>query len=687
MYSEKTSKDPQSTDRRFKTYRKKFRKQYVKENVVDLDGDEDDCDPPMKACLLCNFQSNNEYRLAAHYSGSQHISSENKFLREEFGVEDIYELYKQKTLTTYTGGKNQEDDNIVSHTEIIDDTNITSQSESEENRHTAKLPIDDEVHSSLLSIPNSVEDSIEEDSHYNPTPFLPLQYQHTLAELHKISTHLDEESTTNKLTQFSKLPSMSKKDYVSDDMEPSNLQQFFGSADLLVKLTSPLMKSVRDFHLYIYPIETSDRQRLMDKHNKKWQSEFANELYQKDKLETPHIFTPTSENKRSYQEQEWYSKILQKMVDEYNSKLTNGSYNHVMTSDPIFCIRRFPNWCWALDMTDIIKFFDLQRTYTKFKDTFKSSNFCSMLNIVYPNMQLVELNMKHVIARSKQEYILLRRYELELQKGILNSKKDSDLNSDISNDLREEELILDDCVDDEKDKDQQKDDDDEQDITQDYSSLSNMEWIDILLPKVKRSSNEINQKRIDKLCQKEEIETDKKTKDLQDCKKRRGRPGNDFRERVLPIVLLPFFIDSLHVSKKIHNPIFMICNDILRKLENYRHILVMEKHSTSEQIACLDLTIMQLKVNLDTYTNYKHITTINTEIEKGELSSIISGITSVMNQQQQQLAACNSEIKKMQAEIDKLTIALQDGSSKSSLKRKLSGNSRDGKISKKSKNV
>lgn len=663
--------------KKFAQFRRQFRQHYAL-CIVD-DSDE-------KVCTFCDFKNTSEYKFAGHYNGHVHIASENKFVKENFGVDSIYHLFLQDLPIQDI--INEENSTKTQSTQISSQTSSSSNSQSE-SQEVENMSFDEEdivdsgsSNTSQSNVVNLVDD--------NPTPFLPVHYKQTLSDLHKMNTHLDEQTTSLKIKNYSQNKSMSKKEYVSDDTEASNVQMF-GSSDLVVKLSAPLLKSVRDFSLFLYPLETTDRQRMMDKNNKKWQSEFANDLYKKDSAETPDVFAPTKDNRMGYKEEQWYTSIIQKMVEEYNTKLTNGSYNHIMVSDPIFCVRRFPNWCWGLDLTDIIKFFDLQRTYTKFKETFKTGNFCSTLNTIYPNIHLVELTMKYLIYKSKQEFLALRKYEIELQNRIAKAKQEEGVISsegDKNTDNDPDDVFIEEPINDNNDS--EKNDDLEeiiQESTDDLHFLTNMEWIDILLPKVKRSCNENYQKRMDKMTEKETIAD---SKEELECKRRRGRPGNEFRERVLPVVLLPFFLDSLHVSKKLHNPVFILCNDILRKLENYRHFLILEKQSTTEQIACLDLTIIQLKVNMDTYTNYKHVTSINLELEKGEFDGILEGIVSIVKRQQQQLADNSLEIKKMKEELDVLQGRSKDNDEtheKGQKKRKLSDADHNSKNPKRMKNL
>jgi hypothetical protein len=529
---------------------------------------------------------------------------------------------------------------------------------------------------------------------------------------------------------------------------------------IMLYATREIGHTPRSFHLNHYPIIFTDRYRLFDKYNRTWQGQRAAMYYQEEKHKHPETFTTDANGHVTTQEESWYRYAANVVVSEYEKVICDDYHNNMLT-DPLFSLRRFPTHCWGIDFSDIYELFKMRRTYSRYREGFKNSQFVRLLRKLYPEFAKMELGFKSVLKKNKEEYKLVRaaqkeerqKRHLERQErreskrrrldelsrfqGGTSKISPSEKGSSDQEDVEEDAALAfnDDIYDTSSSfmsssssssmssfsgcSDDMDDTSSDEEIVvrengqlktirdpdmDDVDVLSRKEWLEILLPRISRTENEQRARRLEHRALKlrnslenegSALQTQKKNEDLfvhenegdtdarnieddqveeldgqkkgkgnddtsaaqNDTKYKVGRPTVEHKERILPIILLPFFLETLHTSKKMLNPIAAICYRLSGSLKKYRNHLSLPTFKAQMMadptiIASLDVTILQFDMNLETYLVYKHREGLDSEYAFHDLCKVHETTITSFNQA---VATLNDKVDTLAAKVTKLS--------------------------------
>lgn len=627
----KSSKIHGEEDVSLKNARRKMRQAYKEVYIHETDSKQN-----QHKCKICDYIGMGA-SFSSHYKTAHHKTAESQFLSDNPTVLASFIEKTKKKEVMFKLPRSLPDD--------TDDDNQTIDTE-----QTIKHD-DNEL----------CDENILTDNTSN-IPRFPLHYRQTMHDVHKMSSLFDEQQIsqaigTSKLSSFNQMTD--DPFYLENDFDFIAPSTGIDKNKISVCLVSSQSFDSREFEVNYYPVLMTDRLKLLDKNNKQWQSNKGNEFFLEQMRKSPGTFVPTAEGKVTIVEQNWYASIGHKMTMEYNKMLTNGTYTNLMMIDPIFNLRRFPSQCWGLDFSDLLKFFKIYKGDTRsVSPAIKSTAFISVITKMYPSLISTEIGIKKNIQKGLMAYKLLREYELSQSNANITSSLEentdcTDYNTDTdshgfssstSSPVYIEEI--DDTIDKNSFENSQVCLDDQNGLDS-SDVMDSRELVDIFLPKVNRP--------VDFYPSKEEKEpkTNSKTSANETFVGCENKCYKELNERILPIVLFPFFMDSLHASKKYHNPIISLSVHLLRKLEQHRNLMTLESNIDTMKLASLDLTIIQFRVNLDLYINTKHLENISLECQLVDLKGLFMGMKNSMIFLNNKLEKTENRLKSMEVKLRK----------------------------------
>ena len=221
---------------------------------------------------------------------------------------------------------------------------------------------------------------------------------------------------------------------------------------------------------------------------------------------------------------------------DFRKYLTDGDQSYNLLIDPIYALRTFPNVCWGFNFQQIYNEFKFNKSWRKFSINFNKGRFVEFINTMYPNL-------------------------IPIEKGVLRF---------IEKYNNEDEETSDDEEVKEKGNDKEKE-------GNHYSIVKN--WIELFYPRRQvLLGTEFKKTRTDSI------------------------------ERVLPVVLLPFFLYAqMDKRNGRSNPSCLLSLEIVEALSQHRNYLYFQLQNpsfggdpnVSLKLSCLDLTIKQLKQNVE----------------------------------------------------------------------------------------
>jgi hypothetical protein len=267
----------------------------------------------------------------------------------------------------------------------------------------------------------------------------------------------------------------------------------------------------------------------------------------------------------SKREFEFYAKSGSTIDKKFESDVTQPENNQqLLLRDPIFATRRFPSSCWGFNFFKMFQFLrkgEPNSAWKRYTRTFNENRFVKLVTELYPGFEKIERDL----------YMSIKEWR-KSQYSSTKKKKTTKKNDDDEEEEEDEEVES-------PSNDEEKSVNDTQEKDTDDTNIS-IQWLDILLPK----SND--------------------QKIFTSLKAYHSSSIND-HDRVLPVVLFPFFIYSLQSRT---NPPISLSLYLLDTLKNHRNYLFTQYSSSeahfvgvsanSQQLNCLEATIEQFDKNI-----------------------------------------------------------------------------------------
>lgn len=354
----------------------------------------------------------------------------------------------------------------------------------------------------------------------------------------------------------------------------------------------------------------------------------------KDKEKTDaHIMSIRDEEKQ------FYISTAYRIQNDYNKFILDENLMPLLIEDPMFVLRRFPNMCWGLKFIDVFKFFKIKETYSKFTNVLKDHKLVFLLRRLYPKLEKAEIQLKEDIKRD--ELIIKQQraeYEkIKAQKAAEKKMKDKKSKAQVRNDEDMNKNADSEDNDDEEENNENKEigknqqkpkkkESNEDDTNVDIHEDSKF-WLEIIFPRT-----------------------------VDDFKMYKKKLIHYQMNRTIPIVLLPFFLESLFLTKRSDNPPSVVSYDMVDILKKYRDELISTRvyEPNSIQISCLDLTISQLNINVRKYLYYQNGIANDEEYLTRDmmkhLQEKINKLEKDNEKQKRKLAATNKRLKHIEKE-------------------------------------
>lgn len=386
----------------------------------------------------------------------------------------------------------------------------------------------------------------------------------------------------------------------------------------------------RKFPIYCYRLLKTIRVKILTKKQAVYHASLCGQLRFEEFKNNPDIFRPeeiTLESSSSTDSKKSISKTSDVEIDFYRqtgNKVTKMYYDsridaiskREMFNDPTFSMSSYPNICWGFDFSLIFNFLRTKddRVFTKYVDSFDSSKFVMTILSLYPSLEEQECILVESIKSSMKNR---RRYKLN------NPNDDVSETDDVEEVYSISDVI---SVEDENQPGGQK-----ENVQVDESKLLKKRvkyWMEIFLPRIdfKQFKDSSPQEPIKHgISEADDMRTEYEISDKSSNPKmyKGKKPGGHViyhKFRVLPVVLLPFFVDTLIGHKKIQNSATNLVFRLIEQLKKFRNSVVsgnvysdyendiplfLNGHNISSysgmtyETASLDATILQLETNFE----------------------------------------------------------------------------------------
>jgi len=426
--------------------------------------------------------------------------------------------------------------------------------------------------------------------------------------------------------------------------------------EVFVNLVSSDINKKQKFQVFCSQLFKTARLKLLEKENKKWIAQFGQSLYRNRVLSTPTVISNNNTNTSMGNDSKERSLIIDSMIDSemaYNIYTTSEKeMSDLMVLDPIFVIKRYPQFCWGIDFQSLFKYVKHTSVYTKYVSRFQKDKLISILQLAFPHFITSEMKHLKVIAftqwQRKKTRTKTSKVKPKKQKSKGTSEDQKDTNNLGSTPTDEpEKKSPQDVPDGETDTIKTTDVNpnssenidtllnrlskkDVKEFEEFLKEKENSFWLDVLLPRVSTLTVK-----------------DKKKKTSDQC------------NRILPIVLLPFFLRTLHYNVRSNNCIPILCDSLSKDLAEYRNELLTSHFGTSansDRFSVLDLTIKQLRMNTIKDGYLYHIMSHKTEmIATVAYDNVVERLQlheRTINTQKKEIKQLKKTLKKLEDKVD-----------------------------------
>jgi hypothetical protein len=442
-----------------------------------------------------------------------------------------------------------------------------------------------------------------------------------------------------------------------DDLGTSGID----NETVFVRLSGSDTNKQDKFRVVYSNLHKTPRLKLLDKENKMWISHFGQELYRNRIKSKPNYVgtdNTNSSKKTSNNDTSERDYIVDTLIDSEIAyaifTTSDKEVDDFLVIDPIFVIKRFPTACWGIDFPTLFRFIKTSTPFTKYAGNFKNDKFISDVGKAFPKFITSEEKYLRIISFDKWRKRVNNNKTSNIKQKIEKKKKPSTIDqSEASTDAMNDEDVENEAT---TDKQQQVENNEEMmNINEDNTtpeSRITLSDIDDCISKFSRTEL----KEFEAFIRKEsnafwlDVLLPRTTSIKSSDKKKKNSAKTN---RVLPIVLLPFFLRTLHYSVRANNCVSIICDSLSKDLMEYRNELVTKNLSTkSDLVASLDLTIKQLNVNATKYGFIYHIISHKTEMIA---TTAYENVVEKLKCQDKMIKKQKDNIKTLKKSLNKLT--------------------------------